>query len=86
MDSLGHPLKQILLRLLTALRQLLQDRRLYLRLQLGSALGLGVGLVLAALLISDVFTAPSTRLSDVIYQTPVATRHVVIVAIDDVSV
>jgi len=85
-DSLGHPLKQILLRLLTALRQLLQDRRLYLRLQLGSALGLGVGLVLAALLISDVFTAPSTRLSDVIYQTPVATRHVVIVAIDDASV
>jgi len=85
-DSLGRSLEQILHRLLDALRQLLQDRRLYLRLQFGSALGLGVGLLLAVALISDVFGPSSTRLSDLVYQAPPATRQVVIVAIDDASV
>lgn len=69
----------------TFLRHALQDRHLYLRLQFGSALGLGVGLLLAVVLISDLLGPSSTRLGDLLYQTPAATRQVVIVAIDDES-
>lgn len=70
-------------RLKTAVRRSFQDRHLYVRLQFGSALGLGVGLILAVTLILDVFSASSTRLGDLLYQVPVATRQIVIVAIDD---
>ncbi|MCX7839739.1 MAG: CHASE2 domain-containing protein [Anaerolineae bacterium] len=85
MDPLSRSLQSIPQQLKTALRQSLQDRRLYVRLQFGSALGLGVGLILAVALISDVFSTSSTRLGDLLYQAPAATRHVVIVAIDDES-
>lgn len=85
MDPLSRSLQSIPQQLKTALRQSLQDRRLYVRLQFGSALGLGVGLILAVALISDVFSTSSTRLSDLLYQAPAATRQVVIVAIDDAS-
>lgn len=86
MDPLKHALKRIPQHLYTTLRQLLHDSRLYQRLQFGSALGLGVGLLLAVALISNVFSVSAMRLGDLLYQTPPATRQVVLVAIDDASV
>lgn len=59
---------------------------MYVRLQFGSALGLGIGLLLAVALISEWFGASSARLADVLYQTPPASRQVVLIAIDDASV
>lgn len=85
MDPLSRSLKVIPQQLKTVLRQALQDRHLYLRLQFGSALGLGVGLLLAIAVILDLFSASSTRLGDLLYQAPTATRQVVVVAIDDES-
>lgn len=59
---------------------------MYLRLQFGSALGLGLGLLLAAALISDLFGASSARLSDLLYQASPASHQVVLIAIDDASI
>lgn len=86
MDSFPRPLKQLPRRWRANFSTWLHDRRLYLRLQFGSALGLGIGLLLAAALISDLFGAGSARSSDLLYQAPPASRQVVLVAIDDASI
>ncbi len=61
------------------------DRRLQSRLQFGSALGLAVGFVLAALIVSNVLGTGPARFSDFFYQSATPTNQVVIVAIDDAS-
>ncbi len=61
---------------------LVRDPRLHLRLQFGSALGLGVGLILSAAIISGI---TPTRLSDFLYQPPPPTNQVVLIVIDDPS-
>ncbi|MEW5719459.1 MAG: CHASE2 domain-containing protein, partial [Chloroflexota bacterium] len=68
-----------------SITRLLHDRRVYLRLQFGSALGLGIGLLIAAAIISGILGAAPARLSDFLYQPPPSTGQVVIVAIDDAS-
>ena len=65
--------------------RLLHDQRVYLRLQFGSALGLGIGLLIAAAIISGILGVAPARLSDFLYQPPPPTGQVVIVAIDDAS-
>lgn len=60
-------------------------RRLQNRLQVGSALALGVGLLLTALLFSGWLEAFQARLSDFLYQPRAPSGQVVIIAIDDAS-
>jgi len=84
-DPQARSLKHLPTRLRVSFIRLLQDRRVYLRLQFGSALGLGVGLVLAVAIISNLFGAATLRLSDLLYQTPPASRQVILIAIDDAS-
>jgi adenylate cyclase len=84
-DPVTRSLKQLPARLRAAWTRGWHDRRVYLRLQFGSALGLGIGLVLAVALISDVFGASSARLADLLYQAQPASRQVILIAIDDAS-
>lgn len=56
-----------------------------LRLQFGSALGLGVGLILATAIFSGILAPASLRLSDFLYQSIPPTNCVVLIAIDDAS-
>lgn len=60
--------------------------RVYARLQFGSALGLAVGFVLLALIVSNLLGTKSSRLSDLFYQPPPPSSQVVIVALDDASI
>jgi adenylate cyclase len=85
MDLLRRVLKHLSISLGTFLAHLLRDRRVYLRLQFGSALGLGVGLMIAAAIISGILGVAPARLSDFLYRPPPPTGQVVIVAIDDAS-
>lgn len=64
----------------------LRDPRLYVRLQFGSALGILVGLALAASIFAGVFGTIPAQLSDFLYKPYPASGQVVIVAIDDKSV
>lgn len=60
--------------------------RVYQRLQFGSALGLGVGFALLALIVTGILGFAPTRLSDFFYQPHPSTEQVFIVAIDDASI
>lgn len=60
--------------------------RVYHRLQFGSALGLGVGFVLLALIVTGILGFAPTRLSDFFYHPYPSTEQLVIVAIDDASI
>ncbi|MCI0477550.1 MAG: adenylate/guanylate cyclase domain-containing protein [Anaerolineales bacterium] len=53
--------------------------------QFGSALGLGIGLFFAVVIISDLLGAAPARLSDLLYQAPPASRQVILIVIDDAS-
>ena len=64
---------------------LVHNRRLQARLQVGSALALGVGLVLSVLLFTGLFSSPQARFADFIYQPIEPSGKVAIVAIDDAS-
>ena len=83
MDLQQRSLKRLLTSIRARFSRLLHDRRVYVRLQFGSALGLGIGLVIAAAIISDILGAAPARWSDFLYQSPPPTGPVVIVAIDD---
>lgn len=85
MDFHDHSLKSLPSTIRAACSDLLHDRHLYLRLQFGSALGLGIGLMIAVAIISNILGAAPTRLSDFLYQPLPPTEQVVIVAIDDAS-
>ena len=85
MDFRHRFLKQLSTSIRAAGARLLHDRRVYLRLQFGSALGLGIGLLIAAAIISGILGVAPARLSDFLYQPPPPTGQVVIVAIDDAS-
>ena len=85
MDFRHRFLKQLSTSLRASGGRLLHDRRVYLRLQFGSALGLGIGLLIAAAIISGILGVAPARLSDFLYQPPPPTGQVIIVAIDDAS-
>ena len=78
-------MKQLPSQIRAACSRLLHDQRVYLRLQFGSALGLGIGLLLSAALVSNILGVAPARLSDFLYQSPPPTEQVAIVAIDNAS-
>jgi adenylate cyclase len=82
-DLLHRLLKHIFTSLCASGSRLLHDRRVYARLQYGSALGLGIGLLIAVAIFSGILGTAPARLSDFLYQPSPPTGQVVIVAIDD---
>jgi hypothetical protein len=80
-----HRIRSLLVRLRIEISNRVHDRHLQARLQFGSALGLGVGLLMAATIFSGILGVAPARLSDFLYQSPTPTGQVIIVAIDDAS-
>ncbi len=61
------------------------DQRIQRRLQIGSSLALGIGLLVSASLFFNVFGSPESRLADLVYQPRPPSGQVVIVSIDNPS-
>jgi adenylate cyclase len=61
------------------------DRRLQSRLQIGSSLALGIGLLVSASIFFGLFDSPQPSQADLLYQPRSPSGQVVIVAIDDAS-
>ncbi len=85
MDFIFRFLKTFPLRLRDAIARRVHDRRIQTRLQVGSALALGVGLVLSATLLSGVLDPFQSRFSDFFYQPAPPSSRVVVVVADDAT-
>jgi adenylate cyclase len=72
--------------LFSYLRGFLSDRRLLLRIQVGVASGLTIGLLTSAATLSDLFTPLQVFLSDWVYTSHPSSTQIIIVAIDDKSI
>ncbi len=79
-------MKSTLARLKYAVDLRVHDRRLQNRLQAGSAVALGVGLILAAVFLSGLLDRFQSRLRDFLYQPQSPSGQVVLVTIDEMSI
>jgi adenylate cyclase len=84
-DLQRERLKFFLERIQRGIARRVHDRRVQNRLQVGSAVALGVGLLISATLFSGLFDSLQRPLSDFLYQPRAPTGSVVIVAMDDAS-
>lgn len=85
MDPIRKILASISGRVCETLAFHLHSPRTYSRLQAGSALALGAGLLLSLALLSGVFHSAQERLSDFLYQPIKPSGQVVLVTVDDAS-
>lgn len=78
-------MKLILQHVTHSIARRVHDQRMQSRLQVGSALALGVGLLLVVILLTGLLNSFQTRFSDLLYQSSAPTGQVVLIAIDDAS-
>ncbi|MBI4788175.1 MAG: CHASE2 domain-containing protein [Chloroflexi bacterium] len=79
-------MKRIPARVTERIARLARDRRVQNRLQVGSALALGVGLLLSATLLTGIFNPFQARFSDLLYRPRPPSGQVVLVEIDSQSI
>lgn len=79
-------MSRILRRIRLGISRRAYDRRVQRRLQIGSSLALGVGLLISASIFFGLFDSPQSSLADLVYQPRQPSGQVVIIAIDNASI
>lgn len=85
MDFTRRFLKNLWMRLRLAVSRRVHDRRIQTRLQVGSALALGIGLLLSTTLLSGILDPYQSRFSDFFYHPAERSDRVVVIGVDNES-